>query len=189
VLIITIIEVHILSDLKRLSKIRALKKKQQPTFRAQNSWRFKRVSPKWRKPRGIDSKMREKLKGHPKMVNVGYRKPKLLRDMYFSDKLGLREEFQVSSIPDLDLVLPHKHIVRIDGNLGARKKEKIFQEAVSWGLHVINPITAKEEFDETDLTEDLSLDRDLGLDLDLDDIEENQDDDDESLDLDSKKEV
>lgn len=159
-------------NLKRLSKIRAQKKKQRPTFRAQNSWRFKRVNPKWRKPRGIDSKMREKLKGHPKMVNIGYRSPAALRDLHYSDRTGVLEEFQVSNMADLDLVLPHKHIVRIDGNLGLRKKESLFQEAISWGLRVINPITAKEEFDDSELEEDLSLDRDLGLDLDLEDVED-----------------
>jgi large subunit ribosomal protein L32e len=163
-----------------LTKLKEIKKKQKPTFRAQNSWRFKRVDPRWRRPRGIDSKMREKLKGHPKLVNIGYRSSKLLRNKYYSDKRGLLEEFIVSNMSDLDLVLPHKHIVRINGNLGQRKKEKLFQEAVSWGLYVINPMKSKEEFDETDLTEDLSLDRDLGLDLDLEDVED--------LDLDEKSE-
>lgn len=165
---------------KRLSKLKQIKKKQKPIFRAQNSWRFKRVDSRWRRPRGIDSKMREKLKGHPRLVNIGFRSSKLLRDRYFTKKRGLLEEFIVSNMSDLELVLPHRHVVRIDGNLGLRKKEKLFQEAVSWGLYVINPMKSKEEFDETDLTEDLSLDRDLGLDLDLEDIED--------LDLDKKAE-
>lgn len=162
-------------ELRRLAKIKQLKKKQKPSFVAQNSWRFLRVDSRWRRPRGIDSSMREKLSGHPRMVNIGYRKPKLLRDMHYTEKNGLLEEFIVSNLSDLDLVLPHKHIVRIDGNLGTRKKEKLFQEALSWGLKVINPIKAKEEFDDTNLTEDLSLDREMSLDLDLEDVEDAED--------------
>ena len=160
------------SNLRRLSKLKEIKKKQKPLFRAQNSWRFKRVDSRWRRPRGIDSKMREKLKGHPKLVNIGYRSSKILRDKYYSEKKGLLDEFIVSNMADLDLVLPHKHVVRIDGNLGQRKKEKLFQEAISWGLTVINPMRVREEFDDTDLTEDLSLDREMDLDLDLEDVED-----------------
>ena len=139
------------NDAKRLTKLKQIKKKQKPNFRAQNSWRFKRVDSRWRRPRGIDSKMREKLKGHPRMVNIGFRSSKLLRDRYYSEKRGLLEEFIISNMSDLELVLPHRHVVRIDGNLGLRKKEKLYQEAVSWGLYVINPLKSKEDFDETDL--------------------------------------
>ena len=116
--------------------------------------------------------MRERIKGWPQVVKIGYKKPIEVRSKYFSPEYGALEEFIVSSLSDLDLVLPHKHVVRIDGRLGARKKEQIYQEAVSWGLKVLNPLQAKEAIEEAELTEDLSLDRDLGLDLDLEDDED-----------------
>ena len=162
------------NELRRLSKIRALKKKQKPDFKTQNSWRYKRVAKRWRRPRGIDSKMRERIKGWPQVVKIGYKKPAKLRNKYYANEKVL-EEFIVSSLSDLELVLPDKHVVRIDGNLGNRKKEAIYQEAVAWGLKVLNPIQARETYEEEELTEDLSLDRDLGLDLDLEDLEDEED--------------
>ena len=162
-----------INELRRLSRIRALKKKQKPDFKTTNSWRYVRVAKKWRRPRGIDNKMRERIKGWPQVVKIGYKKPSKLRNKYFSPETGVLEEFIVSRLSELDLVLPNKHIVRIDGRLGARKKEQIYQEAVSWGLKVLNPIQTKETYEEEiELTEDLSLDRDLGLDLDLEDVED-----------------
>ena len=165
-----------INELRRLSRIRALKKKQKPDFKTTNSWRYVRVAKKWRRPRGIDNKMRERIKGWPQVVKIGYKKPAKLRNKYYSQEAGLLEEFIVSSLSDLDLVLPNKHIIRIDGRLGNRKKEQIYQEAVSWGLKVLNPMQAREVYEEeAALTEDLSLDRDLGLDLDLEDIEDTED--------------
>ena len=164
------------NELRRLSRIRTFKKKKKPDFKTQNSWRYVRVDKRWRRPRGIDSKMRERIKGWPQVVKIGYKKPNLLRHKYYSPVTGALEEFIVSNLSDLDLVLPHKHIIRIDGRLGNRKKEQIYQEAISWGLKILNPIKTREEvLEEADLTEDLSLDRDLGLDLDLEDVEDLED--------------
>ena len=179
-----------INELKRLSRIRALKKKQKPDFKTTNSWRFTRVAKRWRRPRGIDNKMRERIKGWPQVVKIGYKKPAKLRNKYFSPETGVLEEFIVSSISDLDLVLPTKHVVRIDGRLGTRKKERIYHEAVSWGLKVLNPLQAREAIEEeVALTEDLSLDRDLGLDLDLEDVEDTEVSDDvEDVEEDEEKE-
>ena len=47
-----------------------------PKFRRQESWRYKRVTDRWRKPHGIDSKMRKKIKGWPASPTTGYRSPK-----------------------------------------------------------------------------------------------------------------
>ena len=177
-----------INELKRLSRIRALKRKQKPDFQTTNSWRHIRVAKKWRRPRGIDNKMRERIKGWPQVVKVGYKKPAKLRNKYFSPESGALEEFIVSSLSDLDLVLPTKHVVRIDGRLGTRKKQQIYQEAISWGLKVLNPLQVRETYEEAELTEDLSLDRDFGLDLDLEDVEDAEDVDDVEQDEDAEEE-
>lgn len=157
-------------NLRRLAKIRTQKKKANPEFRTQNSWRYKRVDPRWRRPRGIDSKMQEKRGGWPDIVKIGYRSPKAVRNLHVTQQGGfkIREEFMVRNMSDLELVLPHKHVVRIGANVGLRKREKIYSEARSWGLHVLNPVRIEEELGETETAEDLSLDRDLDMDLDLD---------------------
>ena len=53
-----------------------------PGFERQESWRYKRLKPNWRRPKGIDNKMRRKIKGWPATVNVGYRGPKVVRGLH-----------------------------------------------------------------------------------------------------------
>jgi len=74
-------------DWKKANKSRLLRIKtylnlKRPKFVRQESWRYVRVSPSWRKPRGIDNKMRVKLKGYPKLPSIGYRNPKLVRGLH-----------------------------------------------------------------------------------------------------------
>lgn len=49
-------------------------------FIRHHSDRFKRVKTAWRKPRGIDSRIRRRWHGSRKMPNIGYRTAK--RDRY-----------------------------------------------------------------------------------------------------------
>ena len=57
-------------------------KDKRPDFKRQESWRYKRVKENWRRPRGIDSKMRKKVKGWPRSAEVGYRSPKETRGLH-----------------------------------------------------------------------------------------------------------
>ncbi|HHL41650.1 MAG TPA: 50S ribosomal protein L32e, partial [Candidatus Bathyarchaeota archaeon] len=43
---------------KRLLKVRKNISKKRPHFKRFESWRFVRIKDQWRKPRGIDNKMR-----------------------------------------------------------------------------------------------------------------------------------
>jgi ribosomal protein L32E len=51
---------------KRLMKVRSRINKRRPHFKQFESWRFVRVKDHWRKPQGIDNKMRFNLKGWPR---------------------------------------------------------------------------------------------------------------------------
>lgn len=160
------------SKIRKLARVRVHKQRKNPHFRTTNSWRYKRVDERWRRPRGIDNKTKESQPGWPKMVKIGYRTPRLLRGLHVSGDLTVREEFIVQNISDLELVLPHKHIVRIGGNVGTRKKEQIYSAAQSWGIPVINPPREVMYESVEEVEEDLSLERDLAdLDLDLDDLD------------------
>jgi len=68
-----------------------------PRFRRQESWRYKRVGDRWRKPHGIDSKMRKKVKGWPVSPTTGYRSPKKTRGLHPSGFV----ETRVQSVADL----------------------------------------------------------------------------------------
>ncbi len=116
-----------------LLRTRVRQKSKKPHFTRQESWRYKRVATSWRRPRGIDSKMRLKLKGRPKLVSVGYRSPKLVRGFHPS---GFEEKL-IFNIKDLEKVEP-KQVVRIGHTVGLAKKIKIAEKAKELGLRVLN---------------------------------------------------
>ncbi|NIQ32723.1 MAG: 50S ribosomal protein L32e, partial [Nitrososphaeria archaeon] len=50
-----------------------------PKFARQESWRYKRVNERWRKPKGGSSRMRRRKSGLPPIVSIGYGTPKAER--------------------------------------------------------------------------------------------------------------
>jgi large subunit ribosomal protein L32e len=125
-----------------------------PKFRRQESWRYKRVTDRWRKPHGIDSKMRKKVKGWPASPTTGYRSPKKTRGLHPS---GFAET-RVQSVEDLAGIDPELQAIRIARTVGGRKRVEILALAAEKGIHVLNPrrIRETEEFKETEETESLS---------------------------------
>ena len=126
---------------KRIRKLqRALKRKRQedsrkPKFVRPESWRYKRLSPSWRRPKGLDSKARVKLKGYPKSPSIGYRGPARLRGLHPSGY----EEVLVYNVSQLDGLDPKRHAVRIARRVGERKRMEILERADDLDLKVLNP--------------------------------------------------
>ena len=116
------------------------KKHKKPKFIRQESWRYKRVSNKWRKPHGVDSKMRKKIKGWPVSPTVGYRSPKKTRGLHPSGFVEVR----VESIEDLGTVDPELNAIRVGRTVGARKRVEILNLAEERGIHILNPRGTKE---------------------------------------------
>ena len=128
-----------------------------PRFRRQESWRYKRVGDTWRRPHGIDSKMRKKVKGWPASPTTGYRSPKKTRGLHPSGFV----ETRVQSVEDLGGIDPELQAIRIARTVGGRKRVKIIALAEEKGIHVLNPRTIREpeefkESAETEETESLS---------------------------------
>ena len=69
-------------DKKRLLKVKKEIKARTPKFKRENYFRLKRIQTGWRSAKGIDSKMRHKLKGKRKSPNIGYRGPKAVRGLH-----------------------------------------------------------------------------------------------------------
>lgn len=111
------------------------KKRKKPKFRRQESWRYKRVKENWRRPRGLDSKMRKRVKGWPPSPNKGYRSPREGRGLHPS---GLRE-VRVMSVKDLETLDPGSDAVRIGHRVGDRKRIGIINMAREMGIRVLNP--------------------------------------------------
>eukprot|EP00929_Paragymnodinium_shiwhaense_P075242 TRINITY_DN3845_c0_g1_i16.p1 TRINITY_DN3845_c0_g1~~TRINITY_DN3845_c0_g1_i16.p1 ORF type:complete len:134 (+),score=47.45 TRINITY_DN3845_c0_g1_i16:81-482(+) len=114
-------------------KIVKKRMKKFPRFQAD---RFKRMAQSWRKPRGIDGRVRRKFKGSTLMPNIGYGSNKQTR---YRLKNGFYK-FLVHSPADLEMLLMHneKYAVEIAHNVGAKKRKEIVERADQLRLHVTN---------------------------------------------------
>jgi large subunit ribosomal protein L32e len=121
---------------ERALALRQRHKSKKPKFRRQESWRYKRVSEVWRKPDGVDSKMRKKVKGWPKSAEIGYRGPRVARGLHPSGY----EEVLVRTVDDLGKVDPKTQAIRIAHTVGMKKRAEISIRAGERGVRILNPL-------------------------------------------------
>jgi large subunit ribosomal protein L32e len=164
------------NDERRLLRVRERKRRKNPSFRTHESWRYKRVKSRWRRPRGIDNFQRIGIAGVPPKVHIGYRTPRMVRGRHPS---GL-EEVMVNNERDLLLIDPVKQAARIGSSVGRKKKTAIIEQADIIGIKVLNPLFAEvsmvglEEdlFEEEELYEDIEDLEIEDLDLEEEELEE-----------------
>lgn len=133
----------------RALALRKRLKSKKPRFRRQESWRYKRVSEIWRKPRGMDSKMRKKKKGWPKSVEIGYRGPKAARGLHPSGYI----EVLIHTVDDVEKVNPKTQAIRIAHTVGARKRIEITARSGEMDIHVLNPRAVEKPLAEEEVEE------------------------------------
>jgi large subunit ribosomal protein L32e len=117
-----------------------------PKFVRQESWRYIRLAENWRKPKGIDNKMRKQMSGVPPLVKVGYRGPKRARGLHpsgYKDKL-------VHNIRDLEKLDPKTDAARIGHSVGRRKRIDLVNKANALGVKVLNRGNVTKELNQTD---------------------------------------
>ncbi len=120
---------------RKLLKLRKRAKAKKPEFLRSESWRYSKMSESWRRPRGLDHKMRRKIKGWPPMVSTGYKGPKTARGLHPS---GLREVI-VHNVDELNLIDPSVQAARIAHTVGKKKRALILAEAKQKRIRVLNP--------------------------------------------------
>ncbi len=113
---------------------RAMISGRRPAFKRQEWFRYSKLGEKWRKPKGIHSKMKRQLKRRPPMVDIGFRGPVAARNLHPS---GF-EEVLVYNVDGLEAIDPKKQAVRIGGTVGTKKRIAIEDRADELGIRVLN---------------------------------------------------
>jgi len=112
-------------------------KKHKATFRRHQSDTNVSVPESWRRPKGIDSRVRRKFKGCGiNMPNIGYGTNKKHRHLLPS---GFRK-FVVSNIKDLELLMMHNrsYAGEIAHNVSTLKRKAIVERASELNINLTN---------------------------------------------------
>lgn len=121
-------------EIKAALEFRSAKNDARPAFKRQEWFRYQRLGEKWRKPRGIHSKMRRHLSYRPPVVSIGFRGPKMVRDYHPS---GF-QEVMVYNPGQVDAVDPKVQAIRIGGTVGGKKRMAIIEKADELSIRVLN---------------------------------------------------
>jgi len=120
---------------KEKLELRAEVAKSRPEFKRPESWRYKRLETNWRKPKGIDNHQRkQKSRGRPGLVKVGYGGPKIARGLHpsgYTDNL-------VYNIDDLEKLNPKIDGVRIGHSVGTKKRKEIVIKSIEKKFKIFN---------------------------------------------------
>ncbi len=114
-------------------------KKRKLKFSRQDSHKKKKLGKKWRKPKGLHSKMRLQKKGYKRSVKVGYETPKNMRGL----SKGL-EKVLVNNINDLKNINKKTQGIIISASVGIKKKIEIIKEAEKQKIEILNIKSPKE---------------------------------------------
>ncbi|KZW02144.1 ribosomal protein L32e [Exidia glandulosa HHB12029] len=118
------------------ASIPIVKKRTKP-FKRHQSDRYHSVKEAWRKPKGIDNRVRRRFKGQLPMPKIGYGSNKKTRHLLPN---GLKK-LVVYNLRELDLLLMHNksYAAEIAHSVSSRNRIEILARARALGVKVTNP--------------------------------------------------
>merc|ERR1739838_462922 len=112
-------------------------KKRVKKFTRHQSDRYDKVKRNWRKPKGIDNRVRRKFKGMYKMPNIGYGSASATRHMM---PTGFRKVL-VHNIKELEvLMMSNKtYAAEIARGVSAKNRKTLIERAAQLAIRITNP--------------------------------------------------
>lgn len=123
-----------MTQLTTLLEVRKELKERKPEFIRQDNPKRKKLNYKWRKPKGIHSKIRHHFKGRRKMPSPGYKSPAAVKGLHST---GL-EMVRVFSAGEVSKIKKESQGIIVPGNVGKRKKLEILRKAKELSVQVLN---------------------------------------------------
>jgi len=127
-----------MTDTKKLLATRKIIKSKKPEFVQQDYHKKKRLSKKWKRPTGVQSKMRHQFKGYNRRVKQGWRSPVSVRGFHGK---GVKPVL-IKSISELLHISKDQGII-VSGKVGLKKRIDILKKAEELKLLVLNLKTDK----------------------------------------------
>ena len=109
-------------------------KKKKPQFKAQDAHKHKKIKQRWRKPKGLQSKMRLAKKGYNKTISHGWRSP---NDVRGTNPQGLYPVV-VYNAREISIIDAKTHAVIIASSVSTKNKLMIQSKAKEQGIIVMN---------------------------------------------------
>lgn len=106
--------------------------KKKPDFHRSNYRSLKRVKDKWRRPKGLQNKLRKQEKGKGSLPKIGYRNDKVVRGL-----VNGYEPVWVQRKEELSDVDKEKQGIIIS-KVGTKKYNEIWNEAKKLGLKILS---------------------------------------------------
>jgi len=117
-----------------LLKLRKKSKAKKPNFIRQDAHKKAEIKKKWRRPRGLQSKMRLNKKGYRKSPSQGYRSPAVVRGLHSSGLVSVI----VYSKKDLDNIDNKNQGVMVAKSVGIKKRIELVNYAKEKGITIFN---------------------------------------------------
>merc|ERR1711913_58548 len=112
-------------------------KKRTKKFIRHQSDRYDKVKQSWRKPKGIDNRVRRKFKGMYLMPNIGYGSAKATKHMMPS---GFRKVL-IHNVKELEVLMMQnkKYCAEIAHGVSAKNRKVLVERAAQLAIRVTNP--------------------------------------------------